>query len=332
MRVEWHGQSAFTLASEEATVFIDPFGDMGSLAERGMKFDYPPIEADGVDLLLVTHEHRDHNAVEVIGGKPAVLRSTAGKLDSPVGEVLAVASEHDHPLGRADALPHASGQLPRYRGEVHRRDAADGAARDTGVRHRRAAGRRWPDRRGSRRALIHTNIPNQTGLHRYRAPAGSDPRATKQRKGSDLSSDEINEMGPIDYLIVEWPGRQPTGEALPHLVDLVDRGLIRILDLSFIAKAEDGSVAAMEIADLGDEVDVFATFEGASSGLLGDDDIAEAGNALEPGTSAALLVFENSWAAPFAAAVRRSGGQLVASGRIPVQDVLAALDAVEASE
>jgi hypothetical protein len=147
-----------------------------------------------------------------------------------------------------------------------------------------------------------------------------------------LSGDEINEMGPIDYLIVEWPGRQPTGEALPHLIDLVDRGLIRILDLAFIAKAEDGSVAALEIADLGDEIDAFAAFDGASSGLLGDDDVAEAGNALEPGTSAALLVFENRWAAPFAAAVRRSGGQLVASGRIPVQDVLAALDAVEASE
>jgi hypothetical protein len=147
-----------------------------------------------------------------------------------------------------------------------------------------------------------------------------------------LSSDEINEMGPIDYLIVEWPGRQPTGEALPHLIDLVDRGLIRLLDLTFIAKAEDGSVAALEIADLGDEIEAFADFEGASSGLLGDDDVEEAGNALEPGTSAALLVYENSWAGPFAAAVRRSGGQLVASGRIPVQDVLAALDAVEASE
>jgi hypothetical protein len=147
-----------------------------------------------------------------------------------------------------------------------------------------------------------------------------------------LSGEEINEMGPIDYLIVEWPGRQPTGEALPHLIDLVDSGLIRILDLAFIAKAEDGSVAALEIADLGDEIDAFAAFEGASSGLLGDDDLEEAGAALEPGTSAALLVFENRWAAPFAAAVRRSGGQLVASGRIPVQDVLAALDAVEASE
>jgi len=150
--------------------------------------------------------------------------------------------------------------------------------------------------------------------------------------GGSVATDEINEMGPIDYLIVEWPGRQPTGEALPHLIDLVDRGLIRILDLAFIAKGEDGSVAALEIADLGEEIDAFAAFEGASSGLLGDDDVAEAGNALEPGTSAALLVFENRWAAPFAAAVRRSGGQLVASGRIPVQDVLAALDAAEASE
>jgi hypothetical protein len=144
-----------------------------------------------------------------------------------------------------------------------------------------------------------------------------------------LSGDEFNEIGPIDYLIVEWPGRQPTGEALPHLIDLVDRGLIRILDLAFIAKGEDGSVAALEIADLGAEI---AAFEGASSGLLSDEDVEEAGGALEPGTSAALLVYENSWAAPLATALRRSGGQLVASGRIPVQAVLAALDAAEASE
>ena len=146
-----------------------------------------------------------------------------------------------------------------------------------------------------------------------------------------MSGDEFNEMGPIDYVLVEWPGRQPTGEAMPHLIDLVDRGLIRILDLAFIAKGEDGSVAALEIADLGDEVAELAVFEGASSGLLADDDVDEAGDVLEPGTSAALLVYENTWAAPFAAAVRRSGGQLVASGRIPVQDVLAALDAAEAT-
>jgi hypothetical protein len=149
-------------------------------------------------------------------------------------------------------------------------------------------------------------------------------------KGARLNGDELNEMGPIDYLIVEWPGRQPTGEAAPHLVDLADRGLIRILDLAFIAKAEDGSITRLELADLGDEL-AFSVFEGASSGLLSEEDTGEAANALEPGTSAALLVYENVWAAPFASAVRRSGGQLVASGRIPIQAVVAALDAAEAS-
>jgi len=147
-----------------------------------------------------------------------------------------------------------------------------------------------------------------------------------------VSTNEFEEMGPIDYIVVEWPGRQPTGEAVPHLVDLVERGIIRILDLAFIAKAEDGSVAGLEISELGDEVEELKVFEGASSGLLSDEDTEEAAAALEPGTSAALLVFENRWAAPFASAVRRSGGQLVASGRIPVQAVLAALEAVEEAE
>lgn len=146
-----------------------------------------------------------------------------------------------------------------------------------------------------------------------------------------MNGDDFSEMGPIDYLLVEWPGRQPTGEAAPHLIDLVDRGLIRIIDLAFITKGEDGSVALLEISDLGDEVEAFAEFAGASSGLLSDDDVNQAAAALEPGTSAALLVFENLWAAPFATAVRKSGGQLVASGRIPIQAVIAALDAAESA-
>lgn len=145
-----------------------------------------------------------------------------------------------------------------------------------------------------------------------------------------MNGNDVTEMGPVDYLLVEWPDRQPTGAAAPYLVDLVDRGLIRILDLVFMAKGEDGSVVRLEIADLGEEVGSFAVFEGASSGLLSDEDMGEAAQALEPGTSAALLVFENRWAAPFASVMRRSGGQLVASGRIPIQDILAALDAVEA--
>ncbi len=147
----------------------------------------------------------------------------------------------------------------------------------------------------------------------------------------EMDAGTLEEMGPIDYLLVEWPGRQPNGEVAPHLVDLVDRGLIRILDLAFIVKDEDGNVAAMDISDVGGDVIELAVFEGASSGLLGDDDLEEAGGVLEPGTSAALLVFENAWAAPFASAVRRSGGQLVASGRIPVQALLASLDAAEAA-
>ena len=146
-----------------------------------------------------------------------------------------------------------------------------------------------------------------------------------------MSSEAIEEMGPIDYLVIEWPGKQPTGEAAPHLIDLVDRGIIRILDLAFITKGDDGSVAGLEISDLGDNVQEFAAFAGASSGLISDEDASEAVEALEPGTSAAVLVFENSWAGPFASAVRRSGGQLVASGRIPIQAVVAALDAAEAA-
>ncbi|MCX4615946.1 MULTISPECIES: DUF6325 family protein [Streptomyces] len=137
-------------------------------------------------------------------------------------------------------------------------------------------------------------------------------------------------MGPIDYIVVEFPGNRMTGEGLPLLVDLVDRGVIRILDLMFVRKEEDGSVVGMEIADFtGDGALDLAVFEGASSGLLGEDDIEEAGSALEPGNSAGILVYENLWAAPFATALRRGGAQLVASGRIPVPAVLAALDATE---
>jgi hypothetical protein len=140
--------------------------------------------------------------------------------------------------------------------------------------------------------------------------------------------DQLEELGPIDYIVLEWPGRQPTGEAIPPLLDLVDRGIIRIIDVAFMAKDEDGTVGALDLASL-DSDSAFTEFEGASTGLLGQEDLDEAANALEPGTSAAVLVWENRWAAPVAAAMRRSGGQLVASGRIPVQAVLAALDAAE---
>jgi hypothetical protein len=143
---------------------------------------------------------------------------------------------------------------------------------------------------------------------------------------------EFDSMGPIDYLVVEFPGSRMTGEGLPLLVGLVDRRIIRILDLVFVTKRPDGSVVGLEVSDLDRDGHMgLAVFEGASSGLLGEDDIDEAGAVLEPGDSAAILVYENVWAAPLAAALRRGGGQLVASGRIPVQAVLAALDAAEAA-
>jgi len=148
-----------------------------------------------------------------------------------------------------------------------------------------------------------------------------------------VSEAQLEELGPIDYVVLEWQGELPaTGEVQPLLLELVDRGVIRILDIALVTKAADGSVAAVDVGDLEQVAAAFAAFEGASSGLLGYDDLQEEAAALEPGTSAAVLVWENRWAAPVAAALRRSGGQLVASGRIPVQAVLAALDAVEAAE
>ena len=143
-------------------------------------------------------------------------------------------------------------------------------------------------------------------------------------------TDDLEQSGPIDYLIVEFPGNKMTGEGLPLLVDLVDRGIIRILDLVFVSKDADGNVVGLEISDLDTDGKFdLAVFEGASSGLLGDDDIEEASQILEPNSSAGILIYENTWAAPFASALRRGGAQLVGGGRIPVQAILAALDAAE---
>ena len=136
----------------------------------------------------------------------------------------------------------------------------------------------------------------------------------------------IDEMGPIDYIVIEWPGRQPEGEAAPLIFDLVDRGIIRILDIAFMVKGDDGSIAALEVGALPAP---FSDFDGASTGIIGQDELEDAASALEPGTCAAVLVWENRWAAPVATALRRSGGQLVASGRLPIQAIVAALDATE---
>ncbi|GAA2087251.1 hypothetical protein GCM10009759_08510 [Kitasatospora saccharophila] len=150
---------------------------------------------------------------------------------------------------------------------------------------------------------------------------------------NDLSHapEESEELGPIDYLVISFPGSRLTGEGLPLLVDLVDRAIIRVLDLTFLRKDEDGTVSVVQIADLdGDGRLDLAVFEGASSGLLGDTDLDEASALLEPGDSAAVLLYENRWAAPLAAALRRADARMVAGGRVPLQDVVEVLDTIEA--
>ena len=138
----------------------------------------------------------------------------------------------------------------------------------------------------------------------------------------------IDELGPVDYIVVEFPGSKFNGEMAPALQSLVERGLIRVLDLLVLRKDEDGSIDAFEISDLEDsEVGDLRGLEADLAMLLSEDDVAAVAAALEPGSSAGVLVWENTWAAPFAVAMRHAGGQVVASGRIPIQQLLAVIEA-----
>jgi hypothetical protein len=145
------------------------------------------------------------------------------------------------------------------------------------------------------------------------------------------ASDE--EYGPIDVVVIGAPAGAPmTGEAIPILLDLVDRGIIRVLDARYVRKEADGTFSGFDFADLDrDDVGDLTVFAGATTGLLGDDDVAAAAAEIEPGTAAVMIVYENRWAAHFASAVRRNGGMLIAFQRIGVQELLDALDAAEAA-
>lgn len=141
------------------------------------------------------------------------------------------------------------------------------------------------------------------------------------------------DLGPIDIVVIAYPAGAPmTGDAVARLVDLVERGIVRVLDVLFVIKADDGTFTGFDARNLDEKgVGDFTVFEGASSGLLGEEDAAKAADAIEPGAAAVLIVYENRWAAPFIAAVRRNGGEAIAFERIPVQDLIDALDAAEAS-
>jgi hypothetical protein len=141
-----------------------------------------------------------------------------------------------------------------------------------------------------------------------------------------------DELGPIDIVVIAYPAGAPmTGDAVPIFVDLVERGIIRVLDVLFVMQNEDGTVSGFEATDLdGDSIGDLKVFEGASTGLLGEEDVASVGETLEPGTAAVMIVYENRWAAPFAAAVRRNGGVLVANHRITAQELMDAIDTADA--
>ena len=165
------------------------------------------------------------------------------------------------------------------------------------------------------------------------AAAAASVKASITPGRHEMSETEIG-VGPIDYLIVEWPpGTEPNGKGLDVLVDLTERGLIRVLDLAFVQKQDDGSVAGLALADIdGDgELDLLQ-FDGASSGVLDQSDLDDAGEALAAGASAAILVYENRWAIPFANAVRAGGAELVARGSVPIDALVATLDALESAQ
>jgi len=143
------------------------------------------------------------------------------------------------------------------------------------------------------------------------------------------SDDDV--LGPIGYLIVEYSGNKYTGNAFRELLSLVDRGLVRVLDLRFVMRADDGSLAVMDLSDIDADGEFdFGLFAGVTSGLLDESDLKEAANALEPNSAAAVMVYENRWAAPFTQALRDAGASLVAAGFIPQDALVAALDAAGA--
>jgi uncharacterized membrane protein len=140
-------------------------------------------------------------------------------------------------------------------------------------------------------------------------------------------------LGSVDWIVVEFPGSRFNGEVAPAITDLVQRGLVRVLDLVIIKKGDDGSFEAFEMADLDDsELGELRGYETELAMVLSEQDVVDLAETIEPGSSAAVLVWENLWSAPVAAAIRHAGGQLVASGRIPTQAVLAAIEADQASE
>jgi hypothetical protein len=148
-----------------------------------------------------------------------------------------------------------------------------------------------------------------------------------------MNADPIDELGPVDYLVVEFPkgAKHFTGEIAAELATLADKGLIRVLDILILDKNDNGDVEAFELDDL-DALDELRVVETQLAELLAADDVEHLAAAMEPGSTAGVVIWENTWAAPFASAVRRAGGQLVANGRIPIQAIVASIEADDTAE
>jgi hypothetical protein len=147
-----------------------------------------------------------------------------------------------------------------------------------------------------------------------------------------MTETSLDELGPVDYVVVEFPAGASnfTGEMAAELIALVDSGTIRLIDVLILTKNEDGKIDAMELSDI-DELGELQRLETQLADLLAADDVAHLAAAMDPGSTAGVLIWENLWAAPFAAAARRSGGQLIATGRIPIQAIIASIEAEEAT-
>jgi hypothetical protein len=175
--------------------------------------------------------------------------------------------------------------------------------------------------------MLIVRCSDATGAGPGRRCEHTDSEGDGQVDEDQVGDGGIDELGPVDWIVVEFPGSRFNGEIAPALLDLVDRGLVRVLDLLILKKDADGAIEAFELSDLDDsEIGELRTHEAELAMLLSEEDVTAVAAAIEPGSSAAVLVWENTWAAPFGSAVRRSGGQLVASGRIPIQALLAAVE------
>jgi hypothetical protein len=172
--------------------------------------------------------------------------------------------------------------------------------------------------------------PGSTGpIHRSTDSPGHEVSHEQERRVTQSveATESVDELGPVDWIVVEFPGSRFKGEIAPALADLVERDIVRVLDLLILKKDDDGGLEAFELSDLEDsELGVLRSYETELAMLLSEDDVTAVAAAVEPGSTAAVLVWENTWAAPFGSAVRRAGGQLVASGRIPVQALLAVIE------